>query len=54
MLEIIKNVSVVRILVQISGSVMEKNCLVREAPSKFAHSYRLSGMADMDAIYITI
>ena len=44
MLEMMKKVRVVRMLVQIRGRVMLKNCLVREAPSRFALSYRLSEM----------
>ena len=45
---------VVRMLVQISGMVIWKNWRTLPAPSRPALSYRLSGTADMEAMYITM
>ena len=50
----IKKVNVVRMLVQISGRVIWKNCVIRPAPSRLVLSYRLTGMLAMEAMYITI
>ena len=52
--EITKKVSVVRILFQISGNVIMKNCFTFPAPSRAAASYRFYGMEDMLAIYMTM
>ena len=49
-----KKVRVVRMLVQISGTVMVKNWRNRPAPASEALSYRLSGTADMLAMYMTM
>ena len=54
MVEIIKKVRVVRIFVQIKGSVTWKNWVTRPAPSNPELSYSDAGTADMDAIYMTI
>ena len=50
----IKKVIVVRIFVQINGSVIWKNCVIRPAPSNPALSYRLCGMLAIEAIYMTM
>ena len=54
MVEMIKNVSVVRIFVQIRGMVIWKNCVRRPAPSRLALSYRLPGTLAIEAMYITM
>ena len=52
--EMMKKVRVVRILVQIKGMVIWKNCWKRLAPSRPADSYREPGTADMEAMYMTM
>ena len=54
MVEMIKKVRVVRMLVQIRGMVIWKNCLTRPAPSRLADSYRLWGTLAMEAMYMTM
>ena len=47
MVEMMKKVRVVRMLVQIRGMVMRKNCVSRPAPSRLALSYRLARTEDI-------
>ena len=54
MVEMMKKVSVVRMLVQMSGMVIWKNWRTRPAPSMDELSYMSRGTAAMDAMYMTM